>query len=302
MHASSGEAAEPPPIIGPDLAALRAELPGLARSPEHVIIVGEEGVGKSLFAWHFCWPAFRSGRSCRSLNCLTSSQRDQRLSLCGAEYTSLSSTRRGLLEHQANVIVKHVDRAPLGLQEQLGRSLAEGKVKRWGASAGVELRARLILTFRESPESLLGGSVVAPALAEALQRLPVLRIPPLRERHRDCLAIAGDFLGHPVSARLRRALLGYGWPGNVAELKAYLAISSPRPLAGSVEPDLCRWVARAMIQIEGGSEISLTDSVELVRRGLVRHALLHARGDRGSAARLLGVTERTLRWHISHLR
>lgn len=292
----------PPPIIGRRLEELRALLPSLGSSEDPVVITGEEGVGKALFASHIRAASSTESRQGIVVNCATTSERDQRLALFGSDFVSINTTRRSVLEVQTTVLIKHPDRLSRAVQQDLGRALSAERIKRPGSLHSNWVRARVILTLRESPEALANHALIAPSLADAIRRMTTIRIPPLRDRGDDLLEIAQQVLGFSVSPRLRRTLFGYSWPRNVAELKAYLFFARPHPLPGPRGNDLCREVARVFLRIEEGGEVSLPATLVTIQTGLLHHALRSAAGDRGRAARLLGLTERSLRWHLSRSR
>ena len=289
----------PPPIIGRHLEGLRALLPSLGSSKDPLVITGEEGVGKALFAWHVRAASSTQSRKGIVINCATTSERDQRLALLGSDFVSITTTRRSVLEVWRTVVIKHPDRLSRAVQEELGRALSAESVKRPGSLRSNRVRARVILTLRESPEALSRHALLAPSLAEALRPMATIHLPPLRDRGDDCLEIAEQVLGFSVSPRLRRTLLGYSWPRNVAELKAYLFLVRPHPLPGPCRTDICREVVSVLLRIEEGGEVSLPATLESIQTGLLHHALRVAAGDRACAARLLGLTERSLRWHLS---
>lgn len=274
----------------------------LAQSSRTIVITGEAGVGKSLLAatMHDAGP--NKDRSLATINIATSGERHQRLSLLGADFVSVTSSKRSLLELPTTVVIKHIDLACHSLQESLADCLVSGSVNRPGSIRTKPVRCRLILTLRRDVEELVEVSALHGSLAKLLASAPGIHIPPLRERRSDLLGLARTCYGRPLPARLERAIAEYPWPGNLAELRA--ALESLKPVSSQRGlPDRCRSELHQMLlRIEEGTEFSLRRSLAVIERGMICHALKKTDGHRARAAQLLGLTDTALRWHMDRTR
>jgi len=289
-------------ILGSSLESQVQHARSLAQSPRTVVITGEAGAGKSLLAAAMHDAGQNRDRALVSINIATSGDRHQRLSILGADFTSLTSSKRSLLEHPTTVVIKHIDQAYGSLQESLAGCLASGAVSRPGSIRTKPVRCRLIFTLRRSVGELVEDSALDESLAKVLAPAPVIHIPPLRERPGDLTGLARAYYGRPLPARLERSIVEYAWPGNLAELRAALECLKPLESHPGL-PDRCRSELHQMLlRIEEGTEFSLRRSLAVIERGMIYHALKKTDGHRARAAQLLGLTDTALRWHLDRIR
>jgi DNA-binding NtrC family response regulator len=273
-----------------------------AHSASIVVITGEAGVGKSLLAAHMHAHGRHRDRSMLSINIATSGDRHQRLSLLGADFTHLTSSKRSLLEHPGTVLIKHIDKACLALQESLAEALNAGSINRPGSIRAKPVHCQIIFTLRKGVKECSEDSTLERSLAQILAPAPAIHIPPLRERRSDLPGIARSLYGRPLPDRLAKTLLEHPWPGNVAELRASIDCLKPRRTSGRL-PDRCRReLSQMLLRIEEGTEFSLRHSLSVIERGIIYHALKRTDGHRAKAAQLLGLTDTALRWHIDRIR
>ena len=273
-----------------------------AQSSRTLVITGEAGVGKSLLASALHDAGPNRDRALVSINIATSGDRHQRLSLLGADFASLTSSKRSLLEYPTTVVIKHIDQAYGVLQESLAGCLESGTVSRPGSIHAKPVRCRLIFTLRRTVKELARDSALDESLAKLLMLAPVIHIPPLRERPGDLTGLARAYYGRALPGRLEQSIMEYSWPGNLAELRAALECLKPHPSHTGL-PDRCRSELHQMLlRIEEGTEFSLRRSLEVIERGMIYRALKKTDGHRARAAQLLGLTDTALRWHIDRIR
>jgi two-component system, NtrC family, response regulator AtoC len=159
----------------------------------------------------------------------------------------------------------------------------------------------------------LGAAMAAGTFREDLYyRLNVfhIRVPPLRERREDVFPLAQAFLhrfaqdlGRPpvgLSSAARRALEGYDWPGNVRELqnlmeRTAVLCRAPEVEARFLAPLLPRTVEEETAEPE---DLRLEPAVEQLERRVILRALGASGDNKPQAARLLGVSERTLLYKL----
>lgn len=286
-----------PLILGPHLTDQKALIPLLAKEAAPLLIVGEEGVGKSLYARHIHAASAEKQEALPHVNLATCSEREGRLALLGSDFAKLTSTKRSLLEQKGIVLIQHINAASISLQEDLAQALRAGSFQRPGSIRKARVTCRAIFTLRETPQAFHEGGSLSPRLFEFLLSLRSLTIPPLRERPGDISAIAHHVLGRELTPVLEEALLAHPWPGNVTELRAYLLCIRPFTVDGGPPEDCLLEVRKILHGIEEGRSLSMKDSISKIESTLVAYALRITDGHQTRAARLLGISRTALRWH-----
>ncbi len=222
--------------VGTSIAVQRAVLLGcnVARhTATTVLIQGETGTGKELFARGIHYAGPHEGEPFVAINCAAIPENLLESELFGHEkgsFTGADQQKRGLLEFagRGTVFLDEVSELPAGTQAKLLRVLEDRRVRRVGGLVELEVRCRIVAATNRD----LSNAVARGEFREDLYyRLNVFRIdlPPLRERGNDVELLAWHFLeslcrerGMPVkefSASALAALRAYSWPGNVRELK-----------------------------------------------------------------------------------
>lgn len=284
-------------ILGPDLAELKALIPSLAQDDGPLLILGEEGVGKSLYARHVHVAAEGPRCDLPTVNLATLPVRDGWLALLGSDFQHLTTTRRSALEHDGIILIKHIGATPRSIQDRLAEALLKGYFMRPGAATKVRACCRPLFTLRIKGEERYSSALLSDGLFHYLSRARRVSIPPLRERPGDIIAIAKAIVG--LTPELERVLLASPWPGNVTELKACLNLL--RPVSGNDDrpPDECILeIAKLVIGIKEGKETSFTETMSRLQRKIAIQALNRTEGNITHAAQLIGLSSRSLRWHL----
>ncbi|MCF8074613.1 MAG: sigma 54-interacting transcriptional regulator [Desulfotignum sp.] len=203
-----------------------------SNSPSPIMLYGETGTGKELFAQAIHNFSFRKPASYMAVNCAAIPETLLEGILFGSTkgaYTG-AMEKPGLLE-QANggtVFLDEINSMPIGLQAKLLRVVQEKKVRRLGASKEIVLDLKIISSTNEIPQKVIAGGSLRKDL---FYRLGVvfLAIPPLRDRRGDMDALTDFFIKkhnrtlnkkvRGVSAELKKHFQVYAWPGNVRELE-----------------------------------------------------------------------------------
>lgn len=311
---------------------MQKEIDLVAASDLTVLITGETGVGKELVAQALHARSGRSDRPMVSINCAALPDTLVESELFGhvrGAFTGAVSDRQGKFElaDGGTLFLDEVGELPLPAQAKLLRVLQSGQVQRPGSDVEHHVDVRLIVaTNRDLAAEVRAGRL----RADIYHRLSVypLRVPPLRERGRDVLLLAGRFLeenrsrlglgGVRLDADAQAALLDYDWPGNVRELEHLIGRSvlkalgrqHPRPRILSVTavdlalndgapspqatalPDAAEPLATAQgASLEG---CGLRDAVQALERQLVQEAIERHHGNWASAARELQVDRANL--------
>ena len=197
-----------------------------------VLITGESGVGKELFAEQIYLNSNRVNKPFVRVNCAALSETLIESELFGHEkgaYTSAESSKKGRFEiaDGGTIFLDEVGEIPLHLQPKLLRIIQDKQFERVGSAESISVDVRIIAATNRNLEEMVQNGLFREDLFFRLNVLPI-RIPPLSARPDDIIPIAESFLkkysneygkrftGFSESAA--EALQGYLWPGNVREL------------------------------------------------------------------------------------
>ncbi|KUL95343.1 ATPase AAA [Bosea sp. WAO] len=295
----------------------------IARSDAPVLVTGESGTGKEMIAQHLHQKSLRKDKPFVAVNCAAIPDNLLESELFGHEkgaFTGAVARRIGKFEEASGgtLLLDEISEMDVRLQAKLLRALQERMIDRVGGTQPVKVDLRIIATSNRN----LGDAVREGSFREDLfYRLNVvhLRLPALRERPGDILALADHFARkyaelnglpqRPIAAEARKLLLGNGWRGNVRELentvhRAVLLAQGVEigtdamltPEGETLGPAAGRDVAsRAAQTAEALTRGLVGRTVADVERDLILDTLDHCLGNRTHAAKILGISIRTLR-------
>ncbi len=273
-----------------------------------VLILGESGTGKELVAQALHRSGPRRNRPFVPLNCAALAEGVLESELFGHErgaFTGALARRKGRFEAAdgGTLFLDEVGDMPLSTQAKLLRALESGEVVRVGSNDAIRVNVRLVAATNKD---LPAATAVGKFREDLYFRLRVVTIdlPPLRERLADLPALVSHFLalaaerhGRParaVSPEALDLLTTYRWPGNVRELKnvieAMVLMSRDPVLPPSAVPAFVRAPSDRADPLKSLSGIRLDE----VEKALVTNTLRDVSGNRDRAARLLGLSVRTL--------
>ncbi len=279
---------------------LLARLARAAPSDLPVLILGETGTGKELIARGLHRQSPRASQPFVAINCAAVPENIVESELFGHErgaFTGAVDRKVGLFEAAGRgvLFLDEVGDLPGTLQAKLLRALETREYFRVGGTRLVKLEARVVsATNRDLLDEIAAGRF----REDLYQRLNgvTLTVPPLRERSQDVALLARHFLdlaggGRNFSRKAFDALGAYAWPGNVRELEMVVrrtALLCPRPL---IEPDDLVLEARRPAPSKGmRTDLTLAQmEFEYIKAVLAKH-----RGNRGKAAKALGIDPKTL--------
>jgi DNA-binding NtrC family response regulator len=294
--------------------AILSRLETIARSDTSVLLVGETGVGKELFADYIHRVSARCDRPFVKLSLSAMPHELLESELFGHErgaFTSAVTDKRGLfdLAHTGTLFLDDIDDVPPAVQVKLLRVLESHQVMRVGGSTPSSIDVRLVTASKVDLKDLVARNQFRADLFYRINVCPV-EIPALRERREDVPLLAEYFLGRfaagralSISPEAEGALTRYAWPGNVRELRnvmqrlALFATSeiciADLPAEITMGNDVAQ-LAKACTRCLVEGEMSYTEVVACLERNLLRQALADA-GSRTQAARVLGLSLSTLR-------
>jgi two-component system, NtrC family, response regulator AtoC len=302
-----------PIIVEPAMRELIATTERVAAGDIHVLVVGETGVGKELFAELVHRRSPRRGGPLVRINCAAVTETLLESELFGHEkgaFTGAVDARPGLLEtaHGGTMFLDEVAELSPALQAKLLRVLEHPEVLRVGGRAPRPLDVRFVAaTNRDLDAEVARGRF----RADLYYRLAgvTIAIPPLRARPADLEPLARSFaadawqrLGRSGSPRFApealAALSAHAWPGNVRELRntierAVLLCDGDLIVREHLPVP---WPGAPAATDEASAEPSsaLRDDVQRLERSRIEDALARCKGNRTHAAKLLGIARNTL--------
>lgn len=286
----------------------------VAATDATVLLTGESGVGKEVFARFIHRHSARASRPFVAVNCAAIPENLIEATLFGYEkgaFTGASHMQVGKFEQAQGgvLLLDEIAELPLNLQAKLLRVLQEREVERVGGRAPVRLDVRVLAATNCD----LGARVKAGRFREDLYyRLNVfpLEIPPLRARRADIPALAEHCLeryaptvgrrGMRLSQAALSALQAYDWPGNVRELGNVIQRAMILAPGLVIEPAHLMLPQALASELQGQPPGGQT--IQDLEREAILSALARCQGSRKRAAALLGMSERTLRYKLQRLR
>ncbi len=281
----------------------------VARSDATILIYGESGTGKELLARHIHLNSDRGKHPMVAMNCAALPEQLAESELFGYEkgaFTGAVGKRRGRFEraHRGTLLLDEISEMPMMMQAKLLRVLQEKEIDPIGGNKPVAVDVRVIATTNKDLMKMVAAGTFREDLYYRLRVVP-LKIPPLRERPEDIPLLTAFFTRKNKTADVSRhmtfnaqamdILCSWNWPGNVRELEntvmrallispdevvtpEYLLLD--QPLDGSGAVDTVSLVGRTVQEIE---------------KELISQTLAHVNQNRTHAARMLGISIRTLR-------
>jgi two-component system response regulator PilR (NtrC family) len=291
----------------------------IAKTKSTVLITGESGTGKERIARAIHDLSDRAARPFLVVNCGAIPEALIESELFGHDkgaFTGAVAKHLGIFREAdgGTVLLDEVGELATSLQVKLLRVLQERKVRSVGASTevGVDVRV-LAATNRAVEDEVKSGKF----RQDLYYRLNVIRVevPPLRERREDIPDLAAHFLAlgaaeHDKDIRAftpdaLRALDAYPFPGNVRELenlveRAIALAASPMIGLGDLPPEVSGATANAtprLVELPDGG-CNLDEVLGELERRLIVQALERSGGLRINAAKMLGVSVRSLRYRL----
>ena len=292
------------PAVSPAMKAVLGQVSEVAGSDASVLLVGESGTGKELVARAIHWNGPRAGRPFVAVNCAAIPDALLESELFGHEkgaFTGAVQKRRGLVAEAegGTLFLDEIAEMPVALQAKLLRVLQDRVVRPVGGREEITVDFRLIsATNRDLPDLVHTGRF-REDLYYRVAVIPI-RLPSLRERPEDIALLARHFLQRTAGALGKAVddfdedamawLQQHRWPGNIRELenvveRAVTLARGPRITLADVKTEF----SSALVPGTGPRP-----TLAELEREYIRRVLDDAKGDKKAAARVLGVSVRTL--------
>jgi two-component system, NtrC family, response regulator PilR len=294
---------------------IRDRVEKLARNQAPVFITGGSGTGKEVAARlvHELGP--RAGKPFLAVNCGAIPENLMESEFFGyrkGAFTGAESDRNGFFQAASGgtLFLDEVLDLPMSMQVKLLRAIQERSVRRVGGTVEEPVDVRIISASHQD----MAAAVEAGRFRHDLYyRLNVIdmRMPSLRERREDIESLAG-FIFERVGASQARlsadalvALGRYSFPGNVRELENILERALALGDGQRIDAEDLNLAPERQVTGEGGTAtgegLPLQDYLDQVEREKILQALEQTKGNKTAAARLLGVTFRSLRYRVERL-
>jgi transcriptional regulator with PAS, ATPase and Fis domain len=284
-------------IASPAMAQVVETVRRLGNSSIAVLITGETGTGKEIVARAIHHHSLRCSGPWVDINCGALPDNLIESELFGHErgaFSGADSSKAGLFEmaHKGTLFLDEVGELDARMQVKLLRVLDGAPYYRIGGQKKVAVDVRIIAATNQDLERRMAAGRFRSDLYHRLNQFRI-RVPPLRERPEDIVALAEYFLKqHSDQAVLSpgaiAALRRYSWPGNVRDLRNAIthAVISARSYMIGVED----------LSLEQSPEGVATGTFRLegVERETILEALEKTGGHHERAAELLGISRRTL--------
>ncbi|MDR3196625.1 MAG: sigma-54 dependent transcriptional regulator [Planctomycetaceae bacterium] len=309
----------------PEMLAVIERLKRVATTDATVLIQGETGTGKELFAQSIHQNSPRKNKPFVALNCGALSEHILESELFGhvkGAFTDASSDRLGKFEYAngGTIFLDEVGDMPMPTQIKLLRVLENSEVTRVGSNTTIKINVRILsATNRNLEEAVASGSF----RQDLYHRLKVvtIRIPPLRERSVDIPVLLDHFLKQfakrygktikGITPAARKILFNFDWPGNVRQLRNVAESMIVVDYDGLIDRDDLPEEIGGILMLPNSAEVAVSDKTwnvdglrglrELVGKPLteierifIMETLQSVAGNREEAAQILGIGERTL--------
>ncbi len=297
----------------PAMAQVREMIEKLARSQAPIYISGESGSGKELAARLIHSRSARSSGPFVPVNCGAIPENLMESEFFGhrkGSFTGADSDRDGFFQtaNTGTLFLDEVADLPLAMQVKLLRAIQEKRVRKVGCSTEEPVDVRIMCATHKNLRECVDKGTFRQDLYYRLNVIE-LRMPPLRERLEDipplvetiCLRLFGENAPR-LSTKALKALQAYPFPGNVRELENILERATALCSGTSIEADDLHLSPEEMAgeSLGRGSE-TLDDYLNRLERQAILEALQKTEGNRTAAARLLGVTFRSMRYRLERL-
>ncbi len=286
----------------------------VADSSASVLIQGESGTGKELFARFIHQKSNRDKMAFVAVNCAALPENLLESELFGHEkgaFTGAIARKSGKFElaHKGTIFLDEITEMPFHLQAKLLRVLQEKQIDRVGGTEPVDVDVRVIATTNRIVKESLEKKEFREDLYYRLNTIPLI-IPPLRKRRRDLKLLVDFFLkkysiidARPVKTLTKDAfdlLSSQVFPGNVRELENIIHRALLIAEKDYIEPcdllienqrderDTGQKGSQAFYNVEG-------EPLKKMEEKMIFHTLDKTDGNRTHAAKILGISVRTLR-------
>jgi DNA-binding NtrC family response regulator len=299
----------------PKMETVKKMILKVARSNSTVLIRGESGTGKELIARAVHNQSPRNDEMFQAVNCAAINENLLESELFGHEkgsFTGAHAEKKGLFEiaDRGTLFLDEIAELDVGIQAKLLRALQERKIRRVGGTHEISVDVRVIAATNRDLRAMVSDGRFRDDLYYRINVLSI-DVPPLRERRDDIPVLIDYFLKKHTknTSRLitgltpetRKLMVDYSWPGNVRQLesaieRAILLAEGDKITLEDLPTEVRQDVGPAS---EGAFKLPAEGiNFEDVERNLITQAMEQTDYNITKAAKLLGLTFRTLQYRL----
>jgi len=286
-----------------------------ADSKATILINGESGTGKEVLAKSIHYVSSRKDKPFIAVNVPALPETLLESELFGHEkgaFTGAEKAKKGRFElaEGGTIFLDEIGDIPINLQVKLLRVLQEHQIERLGSTENINIDVRIIAATHQHLEEKIKDGTFREDLFYRLN-IVSLNIPPLRQRKEDILPLIDYFINKyakennrsdiEISKEAIDLLMKYNYPGNVRELENIIeravVLARTNILATSDLPLTVKGM-KFEGQLPELGKGTLTEQVEALEKRLIFDALQESGGNQTKAGKLLGITERNLRYKL----
>ncbi|HEY2733717.1 MAG TPA: sigma 54-interacting transcriptional regulator, partial [Polyangiales bacterium] len=286
----------------------------IARTSATALLRGESGTGKELVAHAIHLNSPRASAPFVKVNCAALPDTLFESELFGHErgaFTGAHSRKKGRFElaQGGTLFLDEIGELSASAQAKLLRALQFREFERVGGTETLRIDVRIVAATNVDMERAVSAGSFREDLYYRINVFTIT-IPALRERRADIAALAEYFLAKWAAEHLRSkitrissgaldVLNEYAWPGNVRELENVIERAVVVCNGSVIQEQHLPHALRAGVR--DAEPLTLSAAVEHLERQMIEEALRNAGGVMAAAARLLGTTERVIRYKVQKL-
>lgn len=298
----------------PEMEAVKRMVVKVARSNSTVLIRGESGTGKELIARALHNQSSRSEEIFQAVNCAAINENLLESELFGHEkgsFTGAHADKKGLFEvaDRGSLFLDEIGELGISMQAKLLRALQEREIQRVGGTRAIKIDVRVIAATNRDLRTMVTEGRFRDDLYYRINVLSI-DVPPLRNRHEDIQPLIDFFLekharngSHQIelTSEARKLMLNYSWPGNIRQLESAIERAILLCEDDRITPEDLPVELR---QETNGSTENVFQlpaegiSFEEMERDLIVQALNRSDFNITKAAKLLGLSFRTLQYRL----
>jgi Nif-specific regulatory protein len=274
-----------------------------AQTDSSILLLGESGVGKELFAEQIHLHSPRANKPLIRVNCAALPESLLESELFGhvrGAFTGATSDRRGRFElaDGGTIFLDEICDLPLSLQAKLLRVIQSKTFEQVGGAEPIKVDVRIIAATNKEIEREVEQGRFRADLYYRLNVLPIY-IPPLRERRDDIPLLADFFLKRfnreikkqitEITPEAMEILLSSSWPGNVRELENAIERAAVTAQSDRITPDSFLASGRSRPQEEQYAGKQLKEAINVFKKHYIRQTLEMNRWNQTKTAKILGI-------------
>lgn len=281
----------------------------IAKTDSSVLILGETGTGKEVLSKHIHLNSLRAKGPFISVNCSAIPETLFESELFGYEKGSFTGANAGgkvgLLEiaHEGTLFLDEIAEMPLPMQAKLLRVLDNNEVRRVGGTVSYKVDFRLVAATNRDLSEMVKNGEFREDLFYRINVIPI-KIPPLRNRPEDLIALVDKFLmefnkkyrrHYKLSSTEVQHLLKHHWPGNVRELRNYIeraVVTNNQNFEQTVDNQQAQnkeISSTDIMDYATNEHLTLKDFMKASEEKFIRKTLAECNGKMGETADKLGI-------------